>query len=445
MTWLGWSMARAGGWPRMLLIAGCTAVCSALLLVAVTILSLPEQPQEVLFNLVSEPGLRVGTAFGTALLTVPVVLLLYQGIRLGTAARERRLAALRVAGATSAQVRRLGAVEVGIPAAAGGVLGIAVYAVLRRLLGGTTVGVPGVYAIAGDAGPGLVPTSVTPTWWQLLAVVLVMAGVGLLTGWRVSGRVLVSPLGVARRQPAKPPRPWGLLALVLSPLVLLASFDDASDLGVIAAVALAVLGMVSLSSWGAYRIGRFAESRATSAATLLAARRLVTEPRPAGRAAAAVGGIALVAGGTAGLVADLRAQQGPVDSFYTISILLVAAALLVGLVAATATLAVHSVESLFDRRRAVAALAATGTPGDVLATAQRREAALVALPMAVCGFALGALAVGAFTLHDTAGLAVVAAGAGLVVGLTWAALHIATQAVRPWLARTARPGNLRTE
>ena len=44
---------------------------------------------------VADPGVRGGTAFGTVLLTVPALALLHQAVRLGTAARERRLAALR--------------------------------------------------------------------------------------------------------------------------------------------------------------------------------------------------------------------------------------------------------------------------------------------------------------------------------------------------------------
>ena len=103
MTGLAWTLARAGGLPRMLLVAACTAVVSGLLMVAVALLLLPPQPDELLFNLVADPGVRGGTAFGTVLLTLPALMLLNQAVRLGTAARERRLAALRLAGATPAR------------------------------------------------------------------------------------------------------------------------------------------------------------------------------------------------------------------------------------------------------------------------------------------------------------------------------------------------------
>lgn len=69
----------------------------------------------------------------------------------------------------------------------------------------------------------------------------------------------------------------------------------------LAVVVLGVLGLMSLASWTAYRVGTYVESRARSAPVLLAARRLVTDPRPAGRAAAAVG--VLLGAGFLGVVA----------------------------------------------------------------------------------------------------------------------------------------------
>jgi hypothetical protein len=119
MNRLAWRLAVAAGWGRPVLLASCTAVVSGLLLVAVAVLSLPEAPAESLFGVIADSGTRGGYAFGTVLLTLPLLRLLYQAIRLGTSARERRLAALRRAGATPAEVRRIGAVEVGIPALAG--------------------------------------------------------------------------------------------------------------------------------------------------------------------------------------------------------------------------------------------------------------------------------------------------------------------------------------
>ena len=216
MTRLAWTLARAGGWSRMLLVAVCTAVVSGLLLVAVALLLLPENPSEVFFNLVADPGVRGGTAFGTVLVTVPALLLLHQAVRLGTAARERRLAALRLAGATPGQVRLLGALEVGIPSFAGGVLGLAVYALLRVAFGGTAYGAAQQDVYVSTPRLQLVPTTVTPAWWQVVLVVLAVTLLGVAVGALASRGLVVTPLGVTRQQRTAPPRPWGLLALLLA-------------------------------------------------------------------------------------------------------------------------------------------------------------------------------------------------------------------------------------
>lgn len=428
----------------MLLLAACTAVVTGLLLVAVALLRLPAQPEESLFTLVADPGNRGGTAFATALLTLPAWLLLYQAVRLGTAARERRLAALRLAGATPAEVRRLGAFEVGIPAFAGSVLGIGVYALLRGLLGGDRSEGPLDHYMTGSLS--LVPTTVAPAWWQVLLVVAGVTVLGVVVGLRASRWVVVSPLGISRRQAPPPPRPWGLLlllaAIVMVPVSLVVG--SGSEVAGIVLVALAVIGVVSMAPWVAYRVGRFAEPRATSPAMLLAARRLVCEPRPVGRAAAAVGGIALVSGGAAGLAADLVGMD-TVDSFYVVSLALVAGSLLAALLVATGTLAVHSVESLLDRKRSIAALTALGTPVEELQRSQRWEATLVAMPMAVVGVLLGSSAVAGLVTPTPLGALIMLLNVVITLGLVWLAITIAVRATRPWVVRATAPSNLRTE
>lgn len=433
----------------MLLLGSCTAVVCTLLLIVITFARLPSSPDEVLFNLVADPGTRVGTAFATALLTLPPLLLLYQAVRLGTAARDRRLAALRLAGATPGEVRRLGALEVGIPALVGSFAGVALFWLLRLVLGGNAMHDVALQSdgYVSTTSLRLVPTSVSPQWWEALLVVIGTTVAGVTVGARASRGVVVTPLGVSRRQASAPPRPWGLLLLVAAVLVLplaltVGSGDTAAA---IAVVGLAVLGVVSLAPWAAYRAGRFAESRTPSPAVLLAARRLVADPRPAGRAAAAVGAIALVSGGGAGIAADLVASEND-DPFYYVSLALVAGALLVALLVVIGTLAVHSVESLLDRKRSVASLAALGMPLDELESAQRWEARLVAIPMATAGVLLGSttLAVLSGTVSPVA-LLVLLANVVITLGLVRLAIIAAVRMTRPWAIRAASAANLRTE
>jgi len=448
MIRLAWRLAFAHGWGRPALLAGCTAIVSGLLLVTLAVLRLPDDPQERLFAVVADPGTRGGYAFGAALLVIPPLLLLHQVVRLGTAARERRLAALRLAGTTPAEVRRIGAIEVGIPVLAGAVLGLAVYGVLRLLLGGTT---------SGDYrshGIHLIPTTVAPAWWEVLLVIVGVTLLGVAVGALAGRRVIVTPLGVTRRAAAPAPRPWGALLLALAVAfglgAMKVSGPQAHTLalaGALGAIALALVGVIALAPWMAFTAGRLVARRATTGPVLLAASRLVAEPRPAARAAAAVGGIGLVAGGSATFVVDVVNTNSDDAGYYLAPVALVLVCLLLALVAVVGSLAVHSVESLLDRRRSIASLTALGVSSDTLIRAQRWETGLVALPMALIGTILGS---SVYRFGPAGGSSILwfaftLLALALVAGLCWLAVLAAVRVVRPWTLHAADPANLRIE
>lgn len=455
MIRLGWTLALATGQGRAMLLAACTAVVSGLLLVTQTIAMLPEYPDEALYSIVADAGTRGGFAFGAAMLSVPALLLLFQAVRLGTSARERRLAALRLAGATPGEVRRLGAIEVGLPAFVGAVGGIGVFLVLRALFGGS--GAMGEACCSQGvtlygSGIGFVPRSVTPAWWQFVLTVVLVTVLGVLVGMAADRKVMVSPLGLTRRHRTRPPRPWGLLVMLAGigagggALAFWRS-SAAFDLVVpLLSIVLLVVGLVSLAPWTAYVVGRRVARRARTGPVLLAARRLTADPRPVGRAAAAVGGIGLVAGGAAAVLSDILTNVAAGDrSYYLGGIGMVAAALLVSLVAVVGSLAVHAVESLLDRKRSVASLAALGGSAELVAGAQRAEVGLVAYPMAVGGTLLGAVLLGVPLAGIGLAWLATTIGAVLVMaGLVWVAIRLALVLTGPWLRAATDPANLRT-
>jgi hypothetical protein len=474
MTRLAWTFLRSAGWPRAALLAGTTALATALLLVALTMLLLPNLAVESLFSLVADPGLRGGTALATAMLVLPLLLMLNQVVRLGTATRERRLAALRLAGATPAEVRRLGAVEVGLPVTVGAMAGPLVFALLRTIFGGQRVNpaagmhvvdltvtppsdVVATYSLA-NAGLSLIPTSVTPAWWQTVVVVVLVAAAGVVTGSLASRHLIASPLGVSRRVRRPAPRPWGLLlvgtGLGAMAVAAIGVFGRGQAV-VMAGILLVVLGVLALGPWVAFRSGQRAARRTSDPATLIAAGHLVSDPRPAGRAAAAVGAIGIVSGAAAVMEVGVFFYGSFIDPFFVISFELVGVALILVLLVTASTLAVHAAESLVDRRRVLAALVAAGTPVSVLRDALRREAMLTSMPLSVGGVLIGAVVAGAVGVAsaDSTGTRVVNL-AGLLflcgqlivtVGLTWAAIRIAIGAVAPRLLRASAPANLRTE
>ena len=138
--------------------------------------------------------------------------------------------------------------------------------------------------------------------------------------------------------------------------------------------------------------------------------------------------------------------MGEVDSFYSTSMLIVVALLLVALVVVAWTLAVHTVESLLDRKRSTAALVAGGASLRELERAQRTECALAAVPLAVLGVLLGTAALGfVVDTSSPAGVAVMLANLVVTPGLAWVAVVVAVRLVRPWTVRAGAAANLRTE
>ena len=429
---LALTLAVAAGWGRAALVAGTTALVSGLLLVAVSVVRLWEQPAHVLdervLGAVRDEGTRAGAVFGVLLLTLPLVLLLDQAVRLGTTARRRRFAALAAAGATRSDLRRWGAVEVGLPALAGGLLGIPVWWLLRQ-----------VHATSPDATT-VVPTSVGPGAWALL-VVLLTGAYGALVGVRVGTRVAAD--GDRRRGGgSRPPRPWALLLLLAAGALLASGAIDDSDLGMIAVLALLVLAIAGLAPWTAYVVARLVAGRTASPALLLASRRLQGDPGPAGRAAAAVGAVGLTAGVLSVYVPDVYATQTWDRGYYLGPAAVAGAGALVATIAIAVSLAVHLTESVLERRRELAALVATGVPASVVSDSQRLECLLATVPLGVVGAAVGGL--GYASLSDTTGpVYVVAAVAG--TGLVCAgACGLITRLLRPWLREAVHPEQLRT-
>lgn len=460
MSTLWLMMVRACGWMRPAVIVAGTAVASGLLLVAGSILLLPLTRVGGLFALVGEPGLRYGTFFAIALLSLPVLLLVAQAIRLGQASRAPRLAAIRMVGATPRQVGHLAGLDAGVPAAVGSLLGLVVYGVLRNQFGGADGG--------GDPsgyGPGLaralVPTSVAPTWWMVLLVVLVLGSLGYLAGARAAVRTT--------GEPGTPPQPraWGVVALAAAPLALvgaitvedrvappragdsgvaavLAVNNLSSTLGAILAVAMAVTGLVLLAPWVGHRLGLLAQRSARTPATLMAARQLVMHPGAAGRAGAAAAAIGLVIAGGVLLWWDATEFAG-VDDSLAPSMMWVAVAAGTALLATVASLALHSTDTVLEQRRSIAVAVATGVPVATLRLAQRRTVQIAVLIPAVAVTLLAATAFALLAMPQIGARALVPSAAAVLAVATpmWAAVWLATTAVSPLISRAADPASLR--
>ncbi|KAB1146436.1 ABC transporter permease [Streptomyces luteolifulvus] len=399
-------------------------------------------------GLLDEPGTRGGVIIALMLLLIPVFGFLGQCARIGAVHRDRRLAALRLAGATPAQVRRIAALETG-PACLAGSSVTTVFSVLLLLR---------------------LWQRPAPWAWAGMAVVAVLVPVlGAAVSVLALRGVVASPLGRLRRvrPTAGPGRAFqvatGLLGL---PAVLVAMTPLTGDpfefgvvgfaLGPLTVFALCLLvgaSAVWLAGFSSRWLGRVLAARAQRPALLIAAERLYDDPWAASRTHGAVLLVTVVSTGFVGvrqtLLADLEAsrrmgQLGMDMSYYTNGIELTAAAILVALAIVLTGLAVGTAESLATRRRGLATQHAAGVPHGVLARALLLETALP-LACAVTVAGIGGMAIGVWYASLTTEHTVpdVPYAALLVPLAVYGACMLAAATALPLLRRSVRPAELR--
>ncbi|MFD7946156.1 FtsX-like permease family protein [Streptomyces sp. NPDC059744] len=388
-------------------------------------------------GLLNQPGQRAGVVVTLLLLLVPVLGFLGQCARIGAVHRDRRMAGLRLAGASPAQVRRISALESALACLAGSVGGFAVFA-----------------AVLTGSGHTPPPSA----WAAFVVVVLVVPVVAALVSALALRRVVASPLGWVRR--VRPERGHRTLLTLLIPTVLIAAaafllilqgsgLDAASfPLLVFAVVFLTGAGAVWAAGASAAFMGRRLTVRAKSPAVLIAAGRLRDDPWAAARTHAAlllvtVVGVAFV-GVREVLLAGLRGGDYSADDldFYTTGIDLAGAAVLVALVISLFGLAVGTAESLATRRRGLAAQAAAGVPHAVLARTLLLETALPLAP-AVLLAGIGGMAVHLAYAALAAPGSVPSMLPLLVPVVVYAACLLAAATSLPLLRRAAHPAELR--
>jgi hypothetical protein len=217
---------------------------------------------------------------------IPIGVFIAASTRIGASTRERRLAALRLVGATPRQVAFAAAIEAALAGAFGGVLGVVLALALRTRA-----------ADFGIAGYSAFPSDLSPPLWQ---VGLIVAATPLLAAAAALGsmrRVVVTPLGVRRRQPAGAPSARRLTPLVLSwaELALVVQIGDGlGENGKLAALGLGfsgvILGIVVAGPWLVGALATGVARAARGPGTLIAGRRLQASP---GTAFRAVGGAVL--------------------------------------------------------------------------------------------------------------------------------------------------------
>ncbi|MEV0146415.1 MULTISPECIES: FtsX-like permease family protein [unclassified Nonomuraea] len=221
----------------------------------------------------------------SVLMVVPLLVFGGAAARLTVARRDQRLAALRLVGATPGQVVGMTVTEAVIVAFAGALAGAAAYGLAVPLLSRVEI----------DGGPWFV----SDLWPSPLVMLGAVVAVPLLTGLSaVVGlrRVVVSPLGVAKRETPPGMRFVRVLALLAALAAVPAVSRDTSTAVIAVAIGLAFLSLNLAGPWVVGLIGRITAASARRPARLLAGRRLVDDPRAAWRTVSGVALTGFVAG-----------------------------------------------------------------------------------------------------------------------------------------------------
>ncbi|WP_369202178.1 FtsX-like permease family protein [Streptomyces sp. PU-14G] len=366
--------------------------------------------QQYTSALLREPGLRPGVASALVLLTLPVLALAGQCARIGAPARDRRLAALRLAGATPRQCTAVVAAETGAAALLGTVAGFAGYFALRAALD------------RPDARGRLpLPTDVLPHPAAQAAVLLGLPLLSALTSAFLTRRVTVDPLGVTRHARTRAPRPWPVLLLGLGiAAVVTGNALTAGKVSPLAEAAprlllavgglCALLGVVLGTGWLSVAAGRTLHRFARSAPALLASRQLTADPWRGSRTLAAFLACVTCGAGAAAVRAFfLTSEQAEAawarryaeatgesgrdvatwDPFYLDAMNLVDLAVVTALVIAACGLLVALAESVAARHRVHTALVASGVPRGVLVRAGLWRTLAPAVPAVLLALATG--------------------------------------------------------
>ena len=362
---------------RVQLATAALAFSGALLLGALRIARLGkgELGNDIYSNYIAESGLRSGLIAILIILAALTGGLAVQALRLGTAARERRLAALRLAGASRKQLRQLTVADAAIAGLAGGLLAGPAYLVLSLLFGA----LPRMARILPGAEP------IDALLWIPVVAMMTAAGVVIGSLLHRDGTAAPQPQSASQRH----------TGIVAGPVLIALGLLTSPYMGYVGStIALAGTALLFLSTSGLWIrwLGRRLQ-RSGDPANLLTGVRLMTDSRPSSPICMLLGSCGFLVGsmanGIASVVADETTTSATSVSFYTTGFGLTIAGLVLIVLTAIAALIVGVADQLVDQRRQLASLTALGVDLPFLRRVIRRQLTVVAAPALAAGLLFG--------------------------------------------------------
>jgi hypothetical protein len=307
----------------------------------------------------------------TTCMVIPILTLGGVAARLAIARRDQRLAALRLAGATSGQVTVMTLAEAAAQALVGALTGVVLYLAVLPLVARLTF-----------QGRTFALSELVLPLWQTAAVVGAVVVVAVVSGASSLARVAISPLGVAAR--TSPKRLSALRVLVAAAagatwVLVITPMKEPERLTIVLVLGAMILAVNAVGPWVVMVAGRLAARLAPTAPTLLAARRIADDPKSTWRAVGALGLAVVVVGFTS--LAQVDEPGTPLERHLAADLGTGALVTLViiTIVGATSTGVVQAARVL-DQREQYRALALAGTGERSLHRARALE---VALPLAM--------------------------------------------------------------
>ena len=223
---------------------------------------------------------RVVASFAAVAVLVPIGVFVGAAMRLSAARRRRRLANIRLVGASMAHIRRLLIAETTLLAGAGTAIGIALFYAARNGLSALSWG-DGLLATPGELNPPSV---------AFIAMIVGLPLFGSVVGSLSVRKLEVSAVGDESRAESSLPSPKrliplavGVVGFALIPKMVPGLAGSSLPLW-IASFAAIPLGLVAAGAWITHHVGSQLARRSESAVGLLAGRRLQSDPRAGFRA-----------------------------------------------------------------------------------------------------------------------------------------------------------------
>jgi hypothetical protein len=307
----------------------------------------------------------------TTCMVIPILTLGGVAARLAIARRDQRLAALRLAGATSGQVTLMTLAEAAAQAVLGALAGVVVYLAVLPL----------VARLSFQGRPFELRELVLPLG-QTLAVVAAVVVVAIVSGASSLARVAISPLGVAARTS---PKRLSVLRVVVALaagaawVLVITPMKEPQRMTIVLVLGAMILAVNAVGPWVVMVAGRVAARLAPTASTLLAARRIADDPKSTWRAVGALGLAVVVVGFTS--LASVDDPTTPLERYLAddLGTGALVTLVIITIVGATSTGVVQAARVL-DQREQYRALALAGTSERSLHRARALE---VALPLAM--------------------------------------------------------------